>query len=76
MARDLLTVGDHRGVGDLPVMAVSIDGLYALALAAIVPDRTTKVVLSSSHVMPCDDPEIVAGLSEAEQAGVHALLVD
>lgn len=74
VARDLLTVGDHLGVEDFPVMAVSMGGVYALALAAIAPERITKVVLVSSHVMPYDDPEIVAGLSEAEQADVHALL--
>ena len=73
VARDLLTVADHLDVREFPVMAVSMGGVYALALAAIAPARITKAVLISCHVMPYDDPEIVAGLSEAEQADVLAL---
>jgi hypothetical protein len=34
---------------------------------AIAHERISKVVLVSAHVMPYDDPEIVAGLSAAEQ---------
>ena len=49
-------------------------GVYALALAAIAPERISKVVLVSAHVMPYDDPAIVAGLSAAEQADVGRLL--
>jgi pimeloyl-ACP methyl ester carboxylesterase len=74
LARDLLAVGDHLGVEDFPVMAVSMGGVYALALAAIAPERITKVILISAHVMPYDDPDIVARLSEAEQADVRRLL--
>jgi pimeloyl-ACP methyl ester carboxylesterase len=74
VARDLLTVAEHLGVGQFPVMAVSMGGVYALALAAIAPERISKVVLVSCHVMPYDDPRIVAGLSAAEQADVNLLL--
>jgi pimeloyl-ACP methyl ester carboxylesterase len=74
VACDLLTVADHLGVGEFPVMAVSMGGVYALALAAVAPERISKVVLVSAHVMPYDDPSIVAGLSAAEQADVNRLL--
>jgi pimeloyl-ACP methyl ester carboxylesterase len=67
-------VADHLGVGEFPVIAVSMGGVFALALAAIAPERISKVVLVSAHVMPYDDPEIVAGLSAAEQADVDRLL--
>jgi pimeloyl-ACP methyl ester carboxylesterase len=74
VARDLLTVADHLGLEDFPIMAVSMGGAYALALAAIAPERISKVVLVSVHVLPYDDPAIVAGLSAAEQADVARLL--
>jgi pimeloyl-ACP methyl ester carboxylesterase len=73
VARDLLTVADHLGVGELPVMAVSMGGVYALALAAVAPGRITKVVLGSGHVLPYDDAAVVAALSAAEQADVQML---
>lgn len=74
VARDLLTVADHLGVEEFPVMAVSMGGVYALALAAIAPERISKAVLVSPHVMPYDTSEIVAALSDAEQADVRGLL--
>ena len=74
VARDLLTVADHLGVVEFPLMAVSMGGVYALALAAIAPERVTRVVMVSGHVLPYDGPEIIAGLSAAEQADVDRLL--
>ncbi|MEO7423157.1 MAG: alpha/beta hydrolase [Ornithinibacter sp.] len=74
VARDLLTVADHLGVAEFPVMAVSMGGVYALALAAITPERVTKVVLVSGHVLPYDDPVIIAAMSGAEQADVARLV--
>ena len=74
VAQDLLTVADHLGVGEFPVMAVSMGGIYALALAATAPERVSKAVLISGHVLPYDDPAIIAGLSEAEQADVGRLV--
>jgi pimeloyl-ACP methyl ester carboxylesterase len=73
VARDMLTVADHLGVGEFPMMAVSMGAVYALALAATAPERISKVVLISGHVLPYDDPAIIAGLSEAEQADVANL---
>jgi pimeloyl-ACP methyl ester carboxylesterase len=73
VASDMLAVADHHGVTQLPVMAVSMGGVYALALAAIAPERIDRIVLISAHVMPYDDPEIVSGLSAAEQADVDRL---
>lgn len=74
VARDLLTVADHLGVAEFPVLAVSMGGVYALALAAIAPERVTKVVLVSGHVLPYDDPVIIAAMSAAEQADVAMLV--
>jgi pimeloyl-ACP methyl ester carboxylesterase len=73
VARDLLAVADHVGVRELPVMAVSMGGVYALALAALAPERITRVVLVSAHVLPYDDPAIIAALSDAERADVAQL---
>lgn len=73
VARDLLTVADHLGVDRLPVMGCSMGGVYALAVAALAPERIPKVVLVSGHVLPYDDPAIVAALSASEQADVARL---
>lgn len=74
VARDLLTVADHLGIGALPVMAVSMGAVYALSLAALAPERVQKVVLISGHVLPYDAPAIVAALSADEQADLARLL--
>lgn len=74
VARDLLTVADHLDVDRFPVMGCSMGGVYALALAALAPERVPKVVLVSGHVLPYDDPEIVATLSASEQADVGKLV--
>lgn len=73
VAQDLLTVADSLGIASFPVMAASMGGVYALALAAMAPDRIQKVVLISGHVLPYDDPEIVARLSPAEQDDLRML---
>lgn len=73
VAQDLLSVADSLGIGSFPVLAVSMGGVYALALAAMAPDRIQKVVLLSGHVLPYDDPEIVARLSPAEQDDLRML---
>ncbi len=52
VAGDLLTVADRLGVREFPVMAVSMGGIYALALAASAPERISKIVLASGHVLP------------------------
>lgn len=74
VARDLLSVADHLGVDELPVMAVSMGGVYALTVAALAPERISKVVLISGHVLPYDSPDVVAALSPAEQADLALLL--
>jgi len=72
-ARDLLTVADELGIDSFPVLAASMGGVYALALAAMVPDRIQKVVLISGHVLPYDDPDVIARLSPAEQDDLRML---
>lgn len=72
-AADLLTLADSLGVGEFPVMGVSMGGIYALALAARAPERVTRTVLIAAHVMPYEDPQVVASLSEAEQADLAML---
>jgi pimeloyl-ACP methyl ester carboxylesterase len=64
--RDVLSVCDALGIDRFPVMGVSCGGSNVLTLAAIAPDRVTRVV-SVSGQMPYDDDEAIAGL-EAEQA--------
>lgn len=73
VARDLLAVADHLGVDTFPVMAVSMGGVYALSLAAIAPERIEKVILLSGHVLPYDNPAVVAALSAGEQADLVLL---
>jgi pimeloyl-ACP methyl ester carboxylesterase len=73
VARDLLAVADFLGVGAFPVMAVSMGAVYALTLAALAADRVEKVVLISGHVLPYDDPAIVAALSRSEQDDLSRL---
>jgi pimeloyl-ACP methyl ester carboxylesterase len=73
VARDLLAVADHLGVGSFPVLAVSMGGVYAVTLAALAPDRVQKVGLVSAHALPYDEPEIVARLSASEQEDVALL---
>jgi pimeloyl-ACP methyl ester carboxylesterase len=72
-AADLLAVADSLGVGEFPVMGVSMGGIYALALAALAPHRITRAVLIAGHVLPYEDPEVVASLSDAEQADLALL---
>lgn len=73
VAADLLAVADHLGVADFEVMAASMGAIYALAAAAMAPERITRVVLISGHVLPYDDAEVEAALSEAEQADLALL---
>jgi pimeloyl-ACP methyl ester carboxylesterase len=72
-ARDLLVVADEQRIERFAVMGVSMGGVYSLTTAALAPDRVSKVVLMSGHVLPYDDDDVVAGLSEAEQADVARL---
>jgi pimeloyl-ACP methyl ester carboxylesterase len=74
VARDLLAVADALDVETFPVMAVSMGGVYALTLAAIAPDRIEKLGLVAPHALPYDSPQIVARLSESEQADVAMLI--
>ena len=73
VARDLLTVADHLGVAQLPVMAVSMGGVYALSLATLAPERVERIVLISGHVLPYDDPAVIGALSADEQADLALL---
>jgi pimeloyl-ACP methyl ester carboxylesterase len=73
VAQDLLTVADELGIASFPVLAASMGGVYALALAAMAPDRIQKVVLVSGHVLPYDDPDVIARLSPAEQDDLRML---
>jgi pimeloyl-ACP methyl ester carboxylesterase len=73
VAADLVVVADHLGIDRFAVLAVSMGAIYALTLAATHPRRVTKVVLVSGHVLPYDDPDVEARLSEAEQADLALL---
>jgi pimeloyl-ACP methyl ester carboxylesterase len=73
VAADLLTVADEFGVGSLPVLSVSMGGVYAVTLAAMASDRIEKVGMVSGHALPYDAPEVVAQMSESEQADLAHL---
>lgn len=73
VAQDLLTVAESLGIDTFPVIGVSMGGVYALALASMSPMRITRVVLVCGHVLPYDDPEIIAAMSEAEQDDLRTL---
>ncbi|HET8960762.1 alpha/beta hydrolase [Nocardioides sp.] len=73
VAGDLLAAADHLGVAELPVIGVSMGAVYALTLAALEPRRVTSVVLVSGHVLPYDDPEVEAHLSDAEREDLAML---
>jgi pimeloyl-ACP methyl ester carboxylesterase len=70
---DLLVLADSLEIDEFPVMGVSMGAVYALALAAAAPERVTRTVLISGHVLPYDDPKVIASLSEAEQADLALL---
>jgi pimeloyl-ACP methyl ester carboxylesterase len=63
---DVLSVCDALGIDRFPVMGVSAGGSNVLALAAIAPDRVTRVV-SVSGQMPYDNDQAIATL-DAQQA--------
>jgi pimeloyl-ACP methyl ester carboxylesterase len=71
VARDVIPVADHLGIGTFAVLAASMGGTYALTLAALTPDRVARLVLASPMALPYDDPAIIAGLSEDEQRDVE-----
>ena len=73
VASDLFVAADHVGWAQFPILAVSMGGVYALTAAAIEPDRVTGVVRASGHVLPYDDPAVIADRSEAEQADLDLL---
>jgi pimeloyl-ACP methyl ester carboxylesterase len=63
---DVLFVCDALSIDAFPVMGVSAGGSNVLTLAAIAPDRVTRVV-SVSGQMPYDDDLAIAAL-DAQQA--------
>jgi len=73
VARDALTVASAHRLSSFVAVGVSQGGIYALTVAALAPERVHRVVLVSGHVLPYDDDEVVAGLSEAEQADLSLL---
>ena len=64
--KDVLTVCDALGIDRFPAMGVSCGGSYIFTLAAIAPDRVTRIV-SVSGQMPYDDEAAIEGLA-ADQA--------
>jgi pimeloyl-ACP methyl ester carboxylesterase len=64
--KDVLNVCDALGIDRFPVMGVSCGGSYIFTLAAMAPDRVTRIV-SVSGQMPYDDEAAIEGLA-ADQA--------
>jgi pimeloyl-ACP methyl ester carboxylesterase len=65
--RDVLHVADALGVDRFPVIGVSCGGANVLTLAAIAPERVTRV-LAVSGQMPYDDDEAIATLAPDQLA--------
>lgn len=64
---DVLAVADVLGVASMSLLAVSSGGSYALALAAVAPERIERVVLASAQ-MPYDDDASLADLQPEQQS--------
>jgi len=73
VTRDALSMADLHGLDVFTTAGVSMGGVYALILSLLAPDRVERVVLVSGHVLPYDDPAVVADLSDAEQADLALL---
>lgn len=73
VAGDLMAIADHLGLESLPVIGVSMGGVYALTLAAMASDRIERVVLVSGNVLPYDDDAIEAQLSPSEREDLRLL---
>jgi len=58
-SQDVLTVADHLGVEQFPLMAASAGASYAVTVAATAPGRVERLVLSGGQ-MPYDDERAVA----------------
>jgi pimeloyl-ACP methyl ester carboxylesterase len=60
--RDVLALADHLGLERFGVLGYSGGTLYAMACAALIPERLTKVVLVGV-VGPFDKPGLTAGIN-------------
>jgi pimeloyl-ACP methyl ester carboxylesterase len=68
-ARDVLSLCDALGIDRFPAIGVSGGGSNVLTLAAIAPDRITRI-LSVSGQMPQDDEAAIAALPPEELASL------
>ena len=59
---DVLAVCDALGIDRFPVMGISCGGSYIFTLAAVAPDRVTRIV-SVSGQMPYDDDDAIQGMA-------------
>lgn len=61
VAADVVELADHRGVDRFAVAGFSAGGTYALAVAALAPDRVSAVATMSSPAGPGVEDGFVAG---------------
>ena len=75
-ARDVAALADALGLDRFAVMGVSGGGPHALACAALLPERVTRVAILVGAA-PSDDPEFdfLAGMSELNVKEFNAALV-
>jgi pimeloyl-ACP methyl ester carboxylesterase len=67
--RDVLELADILGLGRFGVTALSGGGIYALACAAVIPDRLIEVALTGCPG-PMQRPGALAGMRLATRVGV------
>jgi pimeloyl-ACP methyl ester carboxylesterase len=60
--KDVLALADHLGLERFGVLGYSGGTLYAMACAALIPDRLTRVVLAGV-VGPFDKPGLTTGIN-------------
>lgn len=65
--RDVLHIADALGIDRFPVIGVSCGGANVLTLAAIAPERVSRV-LTVSGQMPYDDDDALATLAPDQRA--------
>lgn len=71
---DVAQLADHLGLDRFAITALSGGGIYAMACAALIPDRLTEVVLAGCPA-PLDRHEAMGGMRLENVAGLRVAAV-